>query len=193
MEKATIVYRTSPSAEETVVPGQWRSTVFIPDTLAEEVLALEWLEDIDQIAQAFPDSPLVVSSVVKSLDGTPRHRASSHARKLSLDLAPMYSPDTPHSPDFISPRISDNRALACFLALLAPAVSCGIVLEGDHFHLDRGYPPGAYLYSTYRTQYSNDSKNSYVHASPIHKVLFRAKPNGEIVLAQVTPRLNFEN
>jgi hypothetical protein len=191
--KSKLIFVNPTSGKPVDIPGVWDGSLFVPDVLSEEFQANpSWPQIAKEMASWFPDSPLIVSSVRSDMFGKPRKPTSTHARGLSLDLAPTYSKTSALHPQLISPRIADKRAIAAFVACHANKVPCGIVLEGDHFHIDARYPSGCYLYSTYRTEYVNDSVNRWLAKSPLNKTMFIAHPNGEITLFSDFERVEIE-
>lgn len=164
------------------VKGMRFRNVFVPLTLASE-FASGWSKDVFSLCSYFPDAHFMISSVISSLDGTPRSPSSSHAAGNSCDIAPLFTKDVALHPDLNSPRMADQRGLAAFLASIADSFpGFGITLEGDHFHLDRRLDPGCYLYSTYRDIYKGDKLNSWLKGSPISQKLFIAHADGTITL-----------
>jgi len=164
------------------IPGEWIApTLFLPSVLKEEFEGnSSWKPFSLLFTKLFPDAPLMISSVKSDMFGKPRAKGSSHIKGYSLDIAPIYSKTSALHPDARSPRLADQRGLAVFIAQISASFPCGIVLEGDHFHIDGRYPSGCFLYSTYRYEYAHDAENKELAASPIHKVIFEAFINGEI-------------
>lgn len=80
-------------------------------------------------------TPWILSSGTKDLDGRPRSESASHSCGAAFDLAPMYSEDC------ILPEDTPLSCLAvnwAFLRILAPSILSHpdvAIVEGDHIHV----------------------------------------------------------
>lgn len=183
MKNGVLIF-AGPNKEPNQVSGQWiTDSLFLPESLHTEFYDNEsWAPFSILLCSHFETAPFMVSSVKSDFLGKPRKATSSHMRGFSLDIAPVFTKDKALHPELKSPRMADDRSLALFIAGISPDFPCGIVLEGDHFHIDARYPSGCFLYSTYRSEYNNDRMSKWRMNSLITKRMFEALPSGEIIL-----------